>query len=251
MLRTLAAVAVGGLLATALPVAAGEDAPLAERVEARLRKAGLDREADIQVHADGATVLLSGTATTLAAQRAAVKAARKEAKAVLSQIAVVPLEARTDAQLRTAVTDAILRYPRFTIFDAVGFDVTDGVIVLKGSVQQPYRRSDVEARVADVAGVRGIRNEIAVQPVSTFDDRLRWQLARAIYGNDNFSRFAHWPNPPVRILVARGRVTLAGSVASPVDRALVGHIARGVLSFGVDNQVSVERDQKEPVGVSI
>jgi hypothetical protein len=46
-------------------------------------------------------------------------------------------------------------------------------------------------------------------------------------------------------------VTLAGSVASPVDRALVGHIARGVLSFGVDNQVSVERDQKEPVGVSI
>jgi osmotically-inducible protein OsmY len=84
-----------------------------------------------------------------------------------------------------------------------------------------------------------------VQAASTFDDRLRRQLYLAIYGNENLSRYAGWANPPIRILVDRGRVTLVGYVASPVERALLGHIARGVSSFGVQNLVKLESEERE------
>jgi hypothetical protein len=48
--------------------------------------------------------------------------------------------------------------------------------------------------------------------------------------------------------VDRGHITLVGEVASRVDREVIGHIARGTLSFGVDNQLSVESErEKEPV----
>jgi hyperosmotically inducible protein len=151
----------------------------------------------------------------------------------------------SDASLEAAASQAILRTPFLTVFDGVGVEVEDGVVVLTGSVTSPDRRRDVERRVSRIDGIRGVRNRIHVQAVSTFDDRLRRRLYLAIYGNDNFSQYATWPNPPIHILVDRGRVTLVGYVASPVQRALLGHIARGVATFGVQNQVRLEGEGRD------
>ena len=108
----------------------------------------------------------------------------------------------------------------------------DGVVTLTGKVTMPYKRNDIEKRVAKVDGVRTVDNEITVLPVSQFDDELRYRIARSIYGNSNFWNYAIMANPPIHIVVEHGRVTLTGVVQSNVDRdagALAGDAVRRVL----------------------
>lgn len=227
---------------------AGAAEPTAEqRVETRLRHARLLREAEIRVSLRGDTLFLDGAVATIDAQRRAETLARKEARHVENRMRVVPVE-RSDEAVGKDVVDAILGYPRLTVFDSVELGVQDGIVVLQGSVRQPYRREEVEARVAKVAGVREIRNGIAVQPVSIGDDRLRAALFRAIYGDQRFRQYLYQSNPPIHIVVERGRVTLTGVVATRVEQVVLGHVARGVMSFGVENRVTVEgAAPREPV----
>jgi osmotically-inducible protein OsmY len=155
---------------------------------------------------------------------------------------------RKDSEIRKDVVDRILRYPWYTVFDSIEAGVEKGVVLLRGSVNQPYRKSDLEKRVAGIAGVKGVTNEIRVQPLSPFDDRLRRELLHRIYGDERFVRYANWAHPPIRIIVDRGRVTLTGIVGSAVEQQLLGHIARGTLAFAVDNQVKLESELRaEPV----
>jgi hyperosmotically inducible protein len=151
-------------------------------------------------------------------------------------------EGRTDAAILKDVRDAVAGYARYTVFDAVGVEVHDGTVMLQGSVLEPYRKTDLERRVAKVKGVHEVRNQIDVQPVSFSDDRLRSQLVRRIYGGGVLVN-PSLADPPVRIVVNNGRITLLGYVNSEVERQMVGAIARGTLSFGVDNQLRLEREQ--------
>lgn len=240
-LAAAAGLVLGGLTAWA------DDGAIRQRIEERLEKAGLDRRAEVSVDVLDGRAVLSGAVTTVAAQRTAEKAALKETKVVENRLEVLP-EARSDAEVRRAVREEILRYPRYSIFESIELGVADGLVLLRGSVRHPWRRSEIEARVAKVHGVREIRNEIEVQSVSLFDDRLRYQLVSLIYGDSRFVQYAHRADPPIRIIVDRGHVTLTGYVASPVERAVIGHIARGVLAFGVDNRLEVDGEERtEPV----
>jgi len=250
--RTLgAALALGvGLLAVPpAAIAAATDAEIRERVEEKIRRAKLDREADVEVAVESGQVRLSGVATTLHASREIERRALQVADAVANQIRVVPDEPRGAGEIREGVRKTILRYVYYGVFDSVELAVSDaGAVRLEGSVQSPRRKSDIERRVAKVPGVRAIENEIRVQSVSFFDDRLRRELVRAIYGDPRFVHYGVRANPPVHIVVERGRVTLTGYVASPVEQAMLGHIARGVLSFGVENRVKVDGDRPEEPG---
>jgi hyperosmotically inducible protein len=244
---TSAAVRRGGLVVLALTASLLSTTPgfaqeegLRRRVEARLAKAGLEKNADIQVEVKDGSVILTGAAPTVDALRAAERAARRESRVVDNRLTVVPAEPRSDSEIRKAVGDVILLYPNLTVFDNVELGVEKGVVVLQGSVREPYRGSDIENRVARVPGVREIKNEIAVQPVSFFDDRLRAGLYRSIYGDELFVRYAQQANPPIHIIVDRGHVTLTGYVGSAVEQAVLGSIARQSLAFSVDNQVKVD-----------
>jgi osmotically-inducible protein OsmY len=163
----------------------------------------------------------------------------------VSRLVVRPEEAVPDAEIQKAAIDAILREPRYGVFDSVAVAVEDGVVLLQGSVYRPWLRDSFDRRIAVLDGVRDIRNEIRVAPVSIFDDRLRARLYRQIYGDDMFVRYADWANPPIRIVVEGGNVTLNGIVNSPVEQARLGMIARGTLAFKVTNQVEVESEQKK------
>jgi osmotically-inducible protein OsmY len=182
----------------------------------------------------------------LVAAGALLSAASLRAEPALEQ--PDPAAERTDVAIGKDVVDAILRYPWYTVFDSIEAGVEDGVVTLRGSVNQPYRKSDVEKRVARIAGVKGVSNAIRVQPLSPFDDRLRRELVHRIYGDERFVQYASWAHPPIRIIVDRGRVTLTGFIGSAVEQQLVGHIARGTLAFAVDNQVRLESEKNaEPV----
>ena len=121
----------------------------------------------------------------------------------------------------------------------------NGVVTLEGKVTMPYKKNDIEKRVARVDGVNRIVNKVGVLPVSTWDDELRYRIARAIYGNANFWNYAASANPPIHIVVDRGRVTLTGVVQSDVEKMLARSLVtqNGVLS--VTNKLQTEAEARE------
>jgi hyperosmotically inducible periplasmic protein len=138
----------------------------------------------------------------------------------------------------------VLQYPHFTIFDSVNAQVDNGTVILTGKVTMPYKRNDIERRVRKLASVERLDNRIEVLPVSQFDDDLRFRIARAIYSNPNFRPFASMVNPPIHVIVERGRVTLEGVVNSQVDRMLARSIAANFLAFDVKNELKTEAEVK-------
>jgi hyperosmotically inducible protein len=81
-----------------------------------------------------------------------------------------------------------------------------------------------------------------VLPVSTFDDQLRYRIARSIYGNSNFWNYAIMPNPPIHIVVEHGRVTLTGVVQSNVDRMLARSLATQFGALSVTNDLKTDAE---------
>ena len=151
---------------------------------------------------------------------------------------------RKDLQVFNDVSAAVLRYANFTIFDDVGANVASGVVVLTGKVTMPYKRAEIEKRVAKVAGVTQIENRITVLPVSQFDEELRYTIARAIYGNSAFWHYAAMANPPVHIVVENGRVTLSGVVNNNVERMLARSLATSFGAFSVVNALKTDAEVK-------
>jgi hyperosmotically inducible protein len=158
--------------------------------------------------------------------------------ALSANVALADTADRKDLQVFNDVAKSVNRYAHFTIFDDVNANVKDGVVTLTGRVTMPYKRDDIMKRVADVDGVNEVRDHIEVLPVSSFDDQLRYRIARAIYSNPNFWNYAIGPNPSIHIIVEHGHVTLTGVVNSDVDRMLARSL---VTQFGV---MSVKNDLK-------
>lgn len=143
------------------------------------------------------------------------------------------------------IVEQVQRYTQYTIFDSVSASVDDGRIVLAGWVTMPYKRDDIERRVRRVDGVLSVENSIRVLPVSTGDDELRFRIARAIYGNVSFWQYASMANPPIKIVVNNGRVTLEGVVNTNVERMLARSLADGFGALGVTNRLRTDAEVRE------
>ena len=153
--------------------------------------------------------------------------------AVVALVAMSSVPAFADPQPETLqvfkeIQKQVNYYGYFTIFDnvEVGIDET-GVVTLTGSVTNPFKKRAIENRVDDVDGVLAVNNQIEVLPVSRFDNRLRYQVARAIYGHPSFGQYIR-THPSIHIVVKRGHVTLTGVVNNASDEAIAlveaGHV---------------------------
>jgi hyperosmotically inducible protein len=160
------------------------------------------------------------------------------------------IEGRKDFQVLKDVATSVDRYAQFTIFDDVSASVKEGVVTLTGKVTMPFKRDDIERRVAKVAGVRTVDDQITVLPVSTFDDQLRYRIARAIYRNTNFWNYAIMPNPPIHIVVEHGRVTLTGVVGNDVDRMLARSLATQFGALSVTNELRTDAEVRDALDKS-
>jgi hyperosmotically inducible periplasmic protein len=147
-----------------------------------------------------------------------------------------------DHRILKDAASRVATYTQFTIFDDVRASVDSGVVTLTGKVTMPYKRNDIEHRIARVDGVRQVVNRIDVLPVSIFDDELRHRIARAIYSNPSFWHYAAMANPPIHIVVDRGRVTLTGVVMSEVEKMLARSIATGFGALSVKNELRTEAE---------
>lgn len=147
-----------------------------------------------------------------------------------------------DEGIARSVRHEILMYPYYSIWDDVSFRVVNGSVELFGAVNQPFKKQDIEKRVQKIPGVTSVTDEIKVLPLSNEDDRLRLQVARAIYGDPRFARYAIQAVPPIHILVENGHVTLEGVVNNELEKQVAGmRAASAGLSFGpVDNHLQVE-----------
>jgi hyperosmotically inducible protein len=163
---------------------------------------------------------------------------------VLAVSSAASAQDRRDVRLADEIGRSLTGYAQLTIFDDINAQVENGAVVLTGKVTMPYKKNDLEKRIARIDGVRSLRNEISVLPVSTFDDQLRYRVARAIYGNPSFWNYAAMANPPIHIIVERGHVTLAGVVNSNVERMLARSLATGLGEFSVTNALKTDAETR-------
>jgi hyperosmotically inducible protein len=148
----------------------------------------------------------------------------------------------SDAELREKLADK-LRYDRAgygIAFNAINLGVKDGIVTLKGSVLDEPARASALAIVDNTPGVKGVVEELNVQPASPFDDDLRIRLARKIYGDPALQKYWLDPQKPIRIVVDRGHVTLYGVVDNKMDKQIAEMRAREVPNvFSVDDKLVV------------
>jgi hyperosmotically inducible protein len=164
---------------------------------------------------------------------------------VAAPLAAADTPVRKDQQVANDIARSVVTYPQFTIFDTVGGEVHEGVVTLTGKVTQPYKKTDIERRVAKIDGVRQITNKIGVLPLSTADDNLRYRISRSIYGNANFWNYATQANPPIHIIVENGHVTLVGVVNNYLDKTLARNLAYQFGAFSVTNNLKTDEEMRE------
>jgi hyperosmotically inducible protein len=142
------------------------------------------------------------------------------------------------------VMHQILMLPYYDVFDVIGFKVEGYDVTLFGKVTKPYLKDDAARAVKKIEGVEHVNNRIEVLPASFFDDRLRRDLFRAIYGYGPLQRYALPPIKPIRIIVERGNVTLEGVVDSQFDKNVANIRANGVSgAFSVTNHLIVASEK--------
>jgi hyperosmotically inducible periplasmic protein len=139
------------------------------------------------------------------------------------------------------VRHELVMLPWFGVFDNLEFQVNGNQVILSGQVTRPTLKSSAERVVSRIEGIEKVVNNIEVLPLSPFDDRIRIATYRSIYGFGPLSRYNWGPQPPIRIIVKNGNVTLAGVVANETDRNLANIRANGVSGvFSVDNNLRLD-----------
>ena len=158
-----------------------------------------------------------------------------------------PNGASTDTQIAAKVAHEMRMYSRYTIWDNIAVRVREGDVELTGQVSQPFKKADLGRLAQRVPGVRSVTNQLEVLPTSFFDDRLRLQIARAIYRDPVLSRYAIQAVPPIHIIVDNGHVTLEGVVNNEMEKNVAGiRAGQAGLSFGqVTNNLRVENPGKK------
>lgn len=178
-------------------------------------------------------VLAMGSGFTLAdssGQSAQLSAAQNSPAGQLSQDRIV-----------RQVRHELLMIPQLTIFDDLSYKVDGSTVTLLGQVRNPIIKDEAQAVVKHIEGVEKVSNQIEVLPVSFNDDRIRSQVARAIFREPRLFEYADQPVPPIHIIVANGHVDLEGVVRTQGDKDVAGIRANGVSGvFSVQNDLQVE-----------
>jgi hyperosmotically inducible protein len=190
-------------------------------------------------------VTLTGTVDLYQRKLDADKLARKTANSqgVRNLISVAGPNV-SDEQLEQKLAQKLLyvRVGYDNAFDYFALGVKDGVVTVEGEDRTGIGRDEALADIANMPGVKDVIDNIALEPVSIFDDGLRARAARVIYRDPVLSKYAIDPAHPIRIIVANGHVTLYGAVDSKMDKEVAGIRANQLFgAFSVENKLEIVR----------
>jgi hyperosmotically inducible protein len=150
--------------------------------------------------------------------------------------------AQFEVWLTNQVRHQLVMLPWLTVFDNLEYRVEGNRVVLSGEVVRPVLKDDAANAVRHIEGVEAVENNIEVLPISNFDDQIRRQELRAIYGFPSLQRYGLGTMPSIRIIVKNGQVTLEGAVSDQGDKNVAGIRANGVANvFSVTNNLRVEK----------
>ena len=131
-------------------------------------------------------------------------------------------------------------------FNAISVGVQNGVVTLGGHARTYPDRDSALGLVSTFPGVKGVNDEVEVDPTSIMDDQTRIAVARAVYGDAVLNKYAINPAKPIRISVQNGHVSLYGVVDSKSDKDIAGIRANGVAGvFSVQNNLVVAGQESE------
>ena len=233
-----------GSLAAAQPTASTTTAQAASPTESAAT-ARLDKKqfSNVKVSVDQGIATLTGTVDLYAFKADADKHVRK-VKGVttvrnLIQVAgpTIPDEVLWNKLMEKLEYDRVFRG---NAFNAISISVQNGAVTLGGHALSYNSRDSALALVSYYPGVKDVQDEIQVDPVSLFDNRIRIQVFRAVYGFPTLNRYAIDPGKPIRISVQNGHVELYGMVDSQADKEVAFMRANAVPGvFEVKNYLLV------------
>jgi hyperosmotically inducible protein len=135
--------------------------------------------------------------------------------------------------------------PQFTVFDNLAYRVDGSTVILVGQVRDAIVKDSAEARVKHLEGVERVDNQIEILPASFNDDRIRRQVARAVFNDPRLFNYGIQSVPPIHIIVKNGHVNLEGMVRTQTDKDDAFIRANGVSGvFSVQNNLQVEQPHK-------
>ncbi len=199
---------------------------------------------NIAVTIDDRVALLQGSVETYREKMEAEHLARKHhgIEGVRDFIAVQPIVQVSDQELRETIANR-LRYDRIgygITFNNFEIGVRDGVVTIAGDARSYQDKASALAIVEDTPGVRDVKDDINVLPLSQFDDELRVRTAMAIYRDPALQKYSVDPQAPIRIVIENGNVKLYGVVDSAMDKQIAEMRAREVFGvFSVENHLLV------------
>jgi hyperosmotically inducible protein len=159
-----------------------------------------------------------------------------------SQTVVSSGDTRFEQRLSGEVRHELAMIPQFTIFDNLAYRVDGGTVTLSGQVRDAIVKDSAEKRIKRLEGVTRVDNQIEILPASFNDDRIRRQVARAVFNDARLSTYAIQPVPPIHIIVKNGHVNLEGVVRTQTDKDDAFIRANGVPGvFSVQNNLQVEQ----------
>jgi osmotically-inducible protein OsmY len=180
-------------------------------------------ETEVGVEVDQGVVTLTGTVPSWAKRMAAEEAAHRVSGVldVANDIQVkIPSElTRTDTEIAQAVRRA-LEWDVFVPDQRITSTVSDGRVTLEGTVELWSERVDAGRAVGNLAGVKGVVNQITVKPMKPVTGDVHKAIERAL------ARRAEREAGQIRVEARDGIVTLTGAVQSRAERESVVAAAR-------------------------
>lgn len=188
----------------------GTDRTVQRAVMAELEYTPHLDEARIGVAVSDGVVVLGGEVDTLSERYVAVKAAQRVTGvvSVVDEILVVgePGVRFSDVEIAKRIV-SVLGWLNEQPYDAVRAEVTDGEVILSGTVEYDYQRRAAEKLVGTLAHVRSVENRITLQ-ARPYPADLEEQLLEALrrQGSLDVSKLS--------VHVERGDVRLGGIVST-------------------------------------
>ena len=148
---------------------------------------------------------------------------------------------KSQPRITREVRHELAMLPQLSIFDNLAFRVDGSTVTLLGQVRNAVLKSDAEHVVKHIEGVEQVNNQIETLPPSPNDDRIRAQVARAIFNDSRLFPYAIQSLPPIHIIVKGGHVNLEGVVRDQGDKNEAGIRANEIAGvFSVQNNLQVE-----------
>ena len=194
----------------------------------------------IGIAAKDGVITLSGVVDSYIKKVAAERAAQRVrgVKVVASDIEINldGMTSKSDTEIAMAVKNA-LKWNSAVNDDKIEVKVDGGWVTLDGEVEWSYQKAMAQTDVEGLLGVRGITNNIRIQPKQINTKEMKNKIAAAFHRNAALDANA------ITFEVKRDRVILKGTVSSWAEKESSEQIAwstPGVLV--VDNQIEIDSE---------